>query len=476
MIPILYESTEMAFASNGLGRLRDCITCKVTEERNGIYECDFEYPVDGAHFNEITVGRIIAVEHDDTNDVQPFDIVGYTRPIDGIVEFHCVHVSYRQSKLVTDAAAVGVNTVRSAFNVLRYPVNTSTMVESPFTYQTDITDQRYIPCFDRIPKSVRSVLGGIEGSILDTFGGEYEWDKFNVILHSRRGVDRDFTIRYGFNMSEYNEEVDDSDTYMRVYPYWTDGTKTLQGSVQEYGKTITNRGETIALDVSDRFESEPTVADINAMGLSILKERNAALPVQTIHVEFVRLSDTEEYKEYASLQRCKLCDTVKVIFPSYKTQGRFKIVKTVYDVLLDRFESMELGDLSTTLSEALGLNESDPKASQQAVTKSLTSSDITASMGTFTSGIVTKLGRMVFLTITFKNANSTASGIDVFRATLNDSELIPTHQATGGTYYGNHAFNCLLSSAGNIYVRNASDSAVTISGDNTSTFSLTYIV
>jgi len=476
MIPILYDSNETSFSSNGLGRLRSCISCKVTEERNSIYECDFEYPVDGAHFNEITVGRIIAVEHDDTGDVQPFDIVGYTRPIDGIVTFHCVHVSYRQSKLVTDAAAVGVNTVRTAFQILRYPVNTSTMVESPFTYQTDITDQRYIPCFDRIPKSVRSVLGGVEGSILDTFGGEYEWDKFKVILHANRGVDRDFTIRYGFNMSGYDEEVDDSSTYMRVYPYWTDGTKTLQGSVQEYGKTITNRGETIALDVSDKFESEPTVADINAMGLSIIKERNAAIPTQTIHVEFIRLSDTEEYKQYASLQQCRLCDTVKVVFPNYNTSARFKIVKTVYDVLLDRFESMELGDLSTTLSEALGINSGDSKATQQAVTKSLTSSDITASMGTFTSGIVTKLGRMVFLTITFKNANSTASGIDVFRATLNDSELIPTHQATGGTYYGNHAFNCLLSSAGSIYVRNASDSAVTISGDNTSTFSLTYIV
>ena len=474
MIPILYDSNETAFSSNGLGRLRSCISCKVTEERNSIYECDFEYPVDGAHFNEITVGRIIAVEHDDTGDVQPFDIVGYTRPIDGIVEFHCVHVSYRQSKLVTDAAAVGVNTVRTAFQILRYPVNTSTMVESPFTYQTDITDERYIPCFDRIPKSVRSVLGGTEGSILDTFGGEYEWDKFKVILHSRRGVDRDFTIRYGFNMSEYNEEVDDTDTYMRVYPYWTDGTKTLQGSVQEYGKTITNRGETIALDVSDRFESEPTVAEINAMGLSILKERNATLPTQTIHVEFVRLSDTEEYKQYASLQQCRLCDTVKVVFPNYNTSARFKIVKTVYDVLLDRFESMELGDLSTTLSEALGIGNSDPKASQQAVTKSLTSSDITVSAGTFTSGTVTKLGRMVFMTITFSNSSSTAAGGDAFKATLTDSELIPTHQATGGTYYNRYALNCLLSSAGNIVVRNASNSAVTVSTN--ATFSLTYIV
>ena len=61
MIPILYDKTETAFISNGLGRLRDCISCIVSEERNGIYECDFEYPVDGANYNLIQVGRIIGV-------------------------------------------------------------------------------------------------------------------------------------------------------------------------------------------------------------------------------------------------------------------------------------------------------------------------------------------------------------------------------------------------------------------------------
>ena len=97
MIPILYDTNETAFINNGICRLRDCISCLVTEERNGIYELDFEYPVTGANYELIQLGRIVAVTHDDTGDIQPFDIVSYTKPIDGIVTFHCVHISYRLS-------------------------------------------------------------------------------------------------------------------------------------------------------------------------------------------------------------------------------------------------------------------------------------------------------------------------------------------------------------------------------------------
>ena len=82
------------------------------------------------------------------------------------------------------------------------------------------------------------------------------------------------------------------------------------------------------------------------------------IPSQNIHVEFVRIQDSPEYAGFASLLQCGLCDTINVVFPNYNTQSRFKIVKTVWDVLSDRYESMELGDLSVTLAEALGISDS----------------------------------------------------------------------------------------------------------------------
>lgn len=350
MIPILYSASETEFASNGLGRLRDCISCIVTEERNGVYECDFEYPVSADDFNDIQIGRIIGVTHDDTGDIQPFDIVSFTRPIDGVVTFHCTHISYRQSYLTVTGS--NINSLAAAFTLLGNATPTN-----PFTYETDKGSAGYLAAADGVPKTVRSMLGGIEGSILDAYGGEYEWDKFRVILHSARGELRNFSIRYGVNMLDYNEELDSSGTYMSCVPYWTDGTTTVVGDRQDSGgSTVTGRGECVPLDVSDKFESQPTKAQVNSMGLSVMNATNPMIPVQSIKVEFVRLQDMG-YENLSSLMECGICDTINVVFPFYNTSGQFKIVKTVWDVLADRYESMELGDLPVTLAEALGIKQ-----------------------------------------------------------------------------------------------------------------------
>lgn len=356
MIPILYEKDETAFVSNGLGRLRDCISFLVTEERNSVYEAEFQYPVTGANYELIQLGRIVAVTHDDTGDVQPFDIVSYERPIDGVVTFHCVHISYRQSYLTVNGT--NITTLANAFTRLK---NNATPT-NPFTYTTDKTSTGYVGAFDGIPKTVRSMLGGVEGSILDAYGGEYEWDRWTVKLWSQRGEYKDFSIRYGVNMMNYQDETDSSGCYSSVIPYWTDGTTTVVGNKQTLSsRPPSGRDACIPLDVSDKFDSAdgtvPTTAQINAMGLSVLNSGQPYLPSQNITVSFVRLQDTPEYAQLSSLLRCGLCDTIKVIFPDYQSSGNFKIVRTVWDVLGERYNEMELGDLSVSLSEALGIND-----------------------------------------------------------------------------------------------------------------------
>ena len=351
MIPILYEKTETAFVSNGLARLRDCISCIVTEERNGIYECDFEYPIDGANYDLIQVGRIVGVTHDETGDIQPFDIVSFTKPIDGVVTFHCVHISYRQSYMVVKGT--GINSLSAAFTLL-----SNASPSNPFTYWTDKTSTGYLGCMDGVPKSVRETLGGVEGSILDTYGGEYEWDKFTVKLWSARGQMRDFSIRYGVNMLDYNEEYDSSGCYSSCIPYWTDGTSTVVGDKQtNSGTPPSGREQCVPLDVSEKFESQPTKAQVNSMGLSVMNSSNPTIPSQNIEVSFVRLQDMGEFADYQNLLQCKLCDTINVIFPDFNSSGQFKIVQTEWNVLTGKYESMQLGDLSISLSDALGIND-----------------------------------------------------------------------------------------------------------------------
>lgn len=355
MIPILYDTNETAFTNNGLGRLRDCISCLVTEERNGIYEMDFEYPITGANYDLIQLGRIVAVTHDDTGDVQPFDIVSYTKPIDGVVTFHCAHISYRQSYYTFVPPKNSIQSLTDAFTMFEqdpYPA------PNPFHYSTDKTSSGYAACADGLPHSVRQILGGIEGSLLDTYGGEYEFDKWNVILHSARGTIRDFSIRYGVNMLEYNDETDNSNAYSTCIPYWTNGDEIVWATpIGASSKTITGRKECVPLDLTDKFENKPTATQLRNAAYSYMNSNQTFLPAQTIKVSFVRLQDMGEFADFQNLMTCELCDTINVIFPDYKTQGQFKIVKTVWNVLEKRFEEMELGTLSTSLAEALGISQ-----------------------------------------------------------------------------------------------------------------------
>ena len=355
MIPILYEKTETDFTSNGITRLYDCISCIVTEERNGIYEADFEYPVKGAHYSEITLGRIIGVTHDESGDVQPFDIVSYSKPINGIVTFHCTHISYRQSYLTT--YGTNIQSITAAFDMLA-----NAQPSNPFTYVADYYPTAYMSAGDGLPHTVRELLGGIQGSILDTYGGEYEWDKWTVYWHRVRGKERDFSIRYGVNMLNYNDETSIQGTFSTCIPFWTDGTEKVVGlRMWSDGVTVTNRGECVPLDLSDKFESMPSIADLDSAAKVYMDTNNTCMPIQNIHIELVRLQDLG-YEEYGNLLECNLCDTITVVFPDYNGSAQYKIVKTVWDVLRDRYESMELGELSTTLAEALGINQDSPGA------------------------------------------------------------------------------------------------------------------
>lgn len=356
MIPILYEKDETLFVSNGLGRLYDMISCTVTEERNGIYEVDFEYPITGNNFDKIIPGRIIACKHDYSNDVQPFDIVSYSKPIDGVVTFHGVHISYRQSTITT--SGTNISSIEDAFQMLREgePSN-------PFTYWSDnTTGTGYLASADGVPRSVKQILGGIEGSILDVWGGEYEFDKFSVRLWQSRGQLRPFAIRYGVNMLDFKEDGDYSGTYTSVVPYWigddgNGGQTVVKGNRVDSGTASYNgRNDCVPVDLSEYFETIPTTAQLESKAQSIMASRQSNLPSRSISVDFVRLQDTSEYKEYSYLLNCGLCDQIRVIFPRYGIEGIFKIVKTVYNVLLEKYDNVELGNLSTSLSQALGIS------------------------------------------------------------------------------------------------------------------------
>lgn len=375
MIPILYDYAEKDFVTNGVGRLSDCISCVVTEERNGIYECEFEYPMDGAHFSEIKEGMIIACTHDDAGDIQPFDIYGHSAPINGVVTFYAHHVSYRLS----NAVVMPFTATSCVEAILAIPNNLSNGSEFSFwTNKGTAGDYE-----NKVPTNARGLLGGQQNSLLDVYGtGDYEFDKFMVRLYTNRGADTGVQVRYGKNLIDLKDDLSEETSYNAVVPYWlsADGELvTLDEKLLIYNGAIYKttyltdhelvilRTETdepievryrvinaVPLDMSDAFEEAPTQEQLRQAATSKFESSYAWLPSHNISIDFVQLWQTEEYKEYAPLQRVRLCDTVSVYYPKLGVEAvKEKVIKTVFNVLLDRYDSIELGTLRTTLSEAI---------------------------------------------------------------------------------------------------------------------------
>ncbi len=346
MIPILFSTSETAFTSNGLGRLADCTRCEVTEERNGMFEVEFDYPISGKMYEQIGIGALILCTHDDTGDTQPFEIYMRTAPIDGLVTFNARHLSYRLGTI--PVAPFTASSVAQALT--SFPTNA--MVTCPFTFWTDKSSTGSFAV--TTPQTIRSVLGGSQGSILDSFGGgEYEWDKWTVKLYQHRGRDTDVTIRYGKNLLDITHTLDAENLYNAIVPYWAEDDEVVYGSVTK-GTGVTAATVSITKDFTSDYEDKPTAAQLNAKALTWLDANQPWVPKQNIKVDFVQLWQTEDYKDVAALERVGLCDTVSVIYPELGvTAEGVKVIKVVYDVLRDRYSEMELGEAQTSFADVI---------------------------------------------------------------------------------------------------------------------------
>ena len=374
MKPILFPVDATTFTTNGLGRMADAVSCRVTEERNGAYQLEMVYPVDGIHFADVAERMILYAIHDDRKDRQPFRIYEITRPMNGLVTIRARHISYDLNKIVVEPFTAG--SCAAAMDGLR----THSATGNPFTFWTD--KETVADFSSSVPAACRSLLGGSQGSILDVYGtGEYAWDHWTVKLYLHRGRDTGVTIRYGKNLTDLEDTVDVSGTYNAVYPYWyseEEGLVELTEKVlyadltDENGNPVDLPTEVSPLDLSSAWETKPTEEQLRQRAARHLTNNTPWEESRNIKVSFVALWQTEEYKDVAALERLCLCDTVTAIHKGLGVKAKKKIIKVVYDVLLERYQSMELGDTTKSFTSALkadiasqmdGLRESVPSKS-----------------------------------------------------------------------------------------------------------------
>lgn len=354
MIPILFEGSETSFTSNGIGRLSDVISCEVTEKRNGAYELLMEYPIDGAHFTDIDFGKYIFAKPAKYSDNQPFEIYEITKPLNGIVTIYAYHISYRLSKI--PVMPFTSDNVSSALAGLK----TNSVETNPFTFTTTKTT---VANYNQTePRDCRSCLGGVQGSILDVYGGgEYEFDMFNIKLWQHRGQNRGFEIRYGKNITDLKQEESIENTITGIVPYYKNESVTVtlpEKVIETESAQSFPYPRTVPVDLSDKFsDSVPTEAQLRAAANAYIASHDIGIPKVSLNVSFVNLADIKGYENIAVLEDIRLCDAVTVKFEKLGVDATAKVVTTVYDTLKERFKSIELGEASNSLANRIAETE-----------------------------------------------------------------------------------------------------------------------
>lgn len=354
MKPILFSKTATTFTSNGIGRL-DPISCIVTEERNGMYELEMEIAETAEHASDIEMSSIIVAKPSQGGGNQPFRVYKITKPINGIFTVLAQHISYQLSFI--PVMPFSVTASASACNQTLQALKTNAAESCPYTFWTNVTT---ISSYTQtVPASLRSRLGGVEGSVLDQFGGEYEWDGYTVKLWANRGLTTPaVSLRYGKNITDLNQEENIENTITGIVPYWQDSEGETLVTLPE--KTVDSSTassypfkRTVPYDFSSNFEEQPTEAQLRAKAQAYVNQSGIGIPKVSIKLSFVNLSETEEYKDIAALQQVNLCDVVGVYFEKLNISTTAKIVKTVYNVLLEKYDSVEIGSLRSTLASTI---------------------------------------------------------------------------------------------------------------------------
>ena len=343
MIPCLYGQGETLFQSNGIGKLCDAVSCVVTEKRNGSYELQVSYPVDGLHAENLKEDNIILAKPSEMGNPQPFRIYKVTTPLNGILEISARHIQYQQNYItVSPFVAASAQATMAA-------LKTKASTACPFTFETDIVSEKQFKL--SAPATIRACMGSMEGNILETYGGEYEWDFYRTILHAHRGADHGVKIVYGKNLLDFQMERSIESLVTGVHPYWyKQDTETGEETLIELPeKVITaNVGQVFEqiepLDCSSVFSSEPTLDDIRDYARWYLQDEKFTRPNADITVNFAQLWQLPGYEDIVEAERVSLCDTVHVFITRLNVEVAYKVTETVYDVLLERYKSIVLSN------------------------------------------------------------------------------------------------------------------------------------
>lgn len=345
MKPRIYKPSETDFSNNGLGILSDCSRCEVYEVANGKYELELEYPL-GTRFDEYFENDYqIKAKPNDQEEYHIFFIDD--KDIDTFLDTVTIYAQTRTNRLgrrVVTTALVDSKTAQEAMNI----------IESNMDKKSDIrlySDNTTVSSTLFEARNVLNCIAGEQGSLLQFWGGEIKREPFKLSLLKRRGRNNVGTIRYGKDLSGLKVKLDWTGVKTRIIPY-VDAQSAEGTSNRIYGSTVDSEFINNYPDVYSehvQFTEEQGAKDLkslNNIAKNYFKSINPGCdkPKISITIEFDKLTDSEEAKEFANIRNYGLFDTFKVYHKKYKLYFESTVSGVQYDSLSEKTTKLEAGD------------------------------------------------------------------------------------------------------------------------------------
>lgn len=237
MRPILYEQDETLFRTNGIGILHDAEECKVTEVRNGKFELEMVYPLQGEWMTEILQNRYILARPNDYDKPHAFRIY------DTAVDLAANHVTVKAVSITDDLAGNLVKPFSMSFSVTpngAWSVVTAAVVD-PIRYRFWSDISAAYDFGNPEATNILSLINGEDNSMVKTYGGEVKRENDTIYLFRRRGRDHVTTIRPRKNLKNIKITTNMSGKFTRILPF---AKYTPEGENQQeqtiYGDIITS--------------------------------------------------------------------------------------------------------------------------------------------------------------------------------------------------------------------------------------------
>ena len=372
MRPILFNKNETAFDTYGLGEL-NVTKGTVTRERNGNYTLYAEIPVNDPMVAILEKEMKLKADAGLRTKNQTFEISRIVKDSSNIVKIYGQHISHKLEYMVLRNATVFNGSAFSALSIWRGAL----IGDLRFDVWSDIqTTGKGVFDISKM-ENARQALGGVEGSILDIYGGEYEFDNMIVRLHKQLGRTAPTVLEYGRNIlsAELDETIESA--YTSVLPFATytpdkpEGdtsdnqpdpvTVTLpENYVDSKYKALYAHRRIKVVDFSSEFSTDgkkknlPTPDKLRKIANDYMERNAIGKPKINIKIEYADLAKTLDYADNGWIEEVELCDIVPVYYPQIGlTDETLKVSTITYDFVNERNESVEYGDIGTNVRSTM---------------------------------------------------------------------------------------------------------------------------